>query len=180
MAGCYEMSRDGGRCFLLGLWPSSSPRATAFCPLPWNGGNAVIHCHQVTPDATALLPVMVPGDHGWMGWGITSHKVPLPWGKVLWDTPCVLFPSSAPYPQEVSRSRISSCCPLPWHHLKPVQEQARWERFPSSLNHMKCETTFFPLFIIQMPCKKTKPVSSLFLLKVFKIIRFQGKEEEYN
>lgn len=28
------------------------------------------------------------------------------------DAPCVLFPSSAPYPHEVSRSRISSCSPL--------------------------------------------------------------------
>lgn len=47
--------------------------------------HSVIHCHQVTPNATALLPAMVPGNDRWTGWGITSHTAPLPWGDVLRD-----------------------------------------------------------------------------------------------
>lgn len=43
---------------------------------------------------------------------------------------------------------------------------------------MKCETTFFPFYNPNALLKKI--ISFLFLLKVFKIIYFQGKEEEYN
>lgn len=81
--------------------------------------HSVIHCHQVTPNATAPLPAMVPGDHRWMGWGITSHIPPLPWGThcgmLTRGTGCPLCPVpqlSSLHPQEVSQRWNSSCCPL--------------------------------------------------------------------
>lgn len=49
------MRRDGGRCFLPGLWPPPSPVPPS-SPLPQNGGMLVLICHRwVTPNARALL-----------------------------------------------------------------------------------------------------------------------------
>lgn len=53
------MRRDGGRCFLPGLWPLPSPVPPS-SPLPQNGGTPVLICHRwATPNAGALL--LAPG-----------------------------------------------------------------------------------------------------------------------
>lgn len=54
MAGCYEMSRDGGRCFLLGLRPPSSPSATALTPHPKTRGNMLLPIAIRSPQTPQL------------------------------------------------------------------------------------------------------------------------------
>jgi len=48
------MSRDGGRCFLLGLRPPSSPSATALAPHPETGGNTQLSVAIRSPQTPQL------------------------------------------------------------------------------------------------------------------------------
>lgn len=160
------MSRDGGRCFLPGLWPPSSPSAAALAPRPETGGNMLLpkairssqtpqlrsgasSCGSWGPPIDGLghrLPRSPPPLRGFAAGG--RRKPPMP----------QLCPSCS---REAVGSRVGpaalgeaalapppACTPaLPWAGFPPPPHLQHCLEF---LNRPKCETTFFLPFIIQM------------------------------
>lgn len=68
-------------------------------------------CHSSAPSYGSLAPRMDGLGHHLPHSPTSLRECAVGCSARVQHAPCVLFPSSAPYPQEVSQSRISSCCP---------------------------------------------------------------------
>lgn len=81
------MSRDGGRCFLPGLWPPSSSSATTLASHPKMGANMQMSITIMSPQMPQLCSwskwLQLLGNHGSRGWDIVSLAAPRPRGDAL-------------------------------------------------------------------------------------------------
>lgn len=166
MAGCYEMSRDGGRCFLPGLQPPSSPSATALAPHPKMGETL----SYPQPSGHPKRRSSAPGASGCDSWGPPidrlGHRLPRSPPSLRGCAarcllggagcpPCPVPQLCPPCSQEAAQSRVGSRCPP---RCSPVNVCDGKDFHPlpissSTLNFSVAQSVkqlFFP-FIIQTP-----------------------------